>query len=262
MSSNPFTQLAYGRVHIRRFGSTLPPFELGAYRQVEFTPELNELTVADPRTLANSELDGVSRPAGGTLEGELLELKPETLAALLAARRVTVESAEVDDEVAVVMIGRTTMLKYLPLTITEVTDNAGTETYVANVDYVKTPGGIRVLPGGALATDIAAAAADEDGNKSLSVKVTYERCKTDLIQAFMKGREYWEVFVETMNEAGQLDGRRVTFRRARIALSGSLPLINRDDFAAIGVSFTLSQDPNFFVPDESAFFVWENEVVD
>ncbi len=262
MSGNPFTQLNYGRVHIRRFGSTLPPFELGAFRQTEFTPELTELTVADPRTLANSELDGVSRPAGGTLEGELLELAPETLVALLAARRQTVESVAVADESVVVMVGRTSMLKYLPLSITEVASTDDATTYTANLDYVKTPGGIRVLPGGPLATAINAVAADPDGNKSLPVKVTYECCKTDLIHAFMKGREFWEVFVETMNEAGQLDGRRVRFRRARIGLSGSLPLINRDDFAAIGVSFTLSQDPNFFVPNESAFFVWENEVVE
>ncbi|WP_330114920.1 hypothetical protein SA496_01235 [Pseudomonas sp. JS3066] len=262
MSDNPFTQLNYGRVHVRRKGSTLPPFELGAYRQVEFTPELNELTVADPRTLANSELDGVSRPAGGALEGELLELAPETLVALLAGRRQTVASESVADESVVVMIGRTSMLKFLPLSITSVKSVDDVTTYVANTDYVKTPGGLRVLPGSPLAEAIAAVAADTDGYKSLPVKVTYVRCKTDLIQAFMKGREFWEVFIETMNEAGQLNGRRVTLRRARIALSGSLPLINRDDFAAIGVTFNLSQDPNFFVPDESAFFVWEDEVID
>ncbi|MCY1436857.1 hypothetical protein D9M71_529950 [compost metagenome] len=196
------------------------------------------------------------------MEGELLELVPETLAALLAARRVVIETGAVADEETVVMVRRTSMLKYLPLSITSVKSVDDVTTYVANIDYVKTPGGIRVLPGGELATAIEAQAADADGNKSLSVKVAYSRCKTDLIQAFMKGRQFWEVFVETMNEAGQLDGKRVRFRRARIGLTGSLPLINRDDFAAVGITFTLSQDPNFFVPDESAFFVWENEVVE
>lgn len=259
-SMDLFAQLNYGKVYIRRKGSTLPPFELGPMRNLGFTPELTELTIADPRTRSNSELSGVSRPAGGTLQGELLALPPESLATLLAGTRHEVASGSVPSEDIVVMVGRDSMTKRLPLKITELTSADGATDYDENVDFVKTPGGIRILPGGALATAIDAATADADGNKSLVCKVAYTSPKTSVVQAFMKAREYYEVFIVTMNEAGQDMGRRVTFRRSRIALSGDLPLINRDDFAVIGVTFTLSEDPDFSFAGESAFFYWEEEL--
>lgn len=258
--SDIYTQLNYGRIHIRLKGSTLPPFELGPMRTLGFTPELEELSVKDPRTISNSELDGVSRAAGGKLDGELLELPPETMAALLAAQRTVVPTGTHTDEPHSAMIGRTSMTTRLPLAVTSVKSDDGTKTYEAGKDYVKTPGGIRWLAAGELATDIAAATADADGNKSVPVKVVYTSPKINLVQAYTKGRQFWEVFIETMNEAGQLNGRRVTFRRARMALSGELPLINREDFAAIGVSFTLSEDPDFFGAGQSAMMVVEEDI--
>lgn len=258
--SEIYTQLNYGRVHIRPKGSTLPPFELGPMRTVNFTPELEELTIKDPRSLSNSELDGVTRATGGKLEGELLELPPETLVALLAGQRTEVPTGTEAAESHSAMVGRTAMTKRLPLAITSVKSADLVTTYLANIDYVKTPGGIRWLAGGVLAVDIAAAAADADGNKSLPVKVAYTYPKMRLVQAFTKGRQFWEVFIETMNEAGQQTGRRVTFRRARMALSGELPLINREDFASIGVTFTLSEDPDFFAAGESAMMLIEEDI--
>ncbi|WP_263148020.1 hypothetical protein, partial [Pseudomonas sp. RIT-PI-AD] len=250
--SDALTQLHYGRVSVRRKGSTKPPFELGAMRAVGFTPEQNEITIADPRSRTNSELDGVSRPSGGALEGELLELPPESLVALLAGNRVEIPQGAVANEPARAMVRRTTMTKYLPVAIAELASADGSTVYEAGRDYVKSPGGFRVLAGGDLAADILASPLDAEGERSLPVVVSYSYPKTDLIHAFTQGRQYYEVFIETLNEAGQLEGRRIFIRRARIALSGAFPLINRDDFAAIGVKFALSEDPDFFGADESA----------
>jgi len=259
--SDIYTQLNYGQVYIRPKGSTLPPFPLGPMDNVSMTPELNEITRADPRTLSNSELDGVSRPSGGTLTGELLELPPETITALLAGTRTEVATGTKTDEVHSAMTGRTSMTVRLPLAVTSVKSSDDLTTYVAGTDYVKTAGGVRWLAGGQLATDIAAATPDADGHKSVPVKITYTFPKVGLIEAFKKGRQFFEVYVNTVNEAGQLNGRRVTFWRARMGLSGELPLINRDDFASIGVTFTLSEDPDRFGLDESALMTWEEEVV-
>ncbi|MBU1282879.1 MAG: hypothetical protein KJ989_15260 [Gammaproteobacteria bacterium] len=261
MSNEIYTQLNYGQVYIRRKGSTLPPFPMGPMANVSFTPELEEITIKDPRTLSNSELDGVSRPAGGTVTGDLLELPPETMTELLAATRTEVPTGTITDEDHSAVIGRTSMTVRLPLAVTEITNVAGDVTYLPNVDYVKMPGGIRWVDGGALATDIAGETADADGIKSLPVKVTYTFPKVGLIQAFTRGRQFYEVFVSTVNEAGQLTGRRVTFHRARLALSGELPLINRDDFAQIGVTLALSEDPDRFGLGESAMMTVEEEAV-
>lgn len=255
------TLLHYGRVHARVKGSTLPPFQLGPMRALGVNIEQNEIVIKDPRTITDSELDGVSRPSGGTVQGELLEFPPETLVALLNANRTEVPTGTATDEAHAAMVGRTSMTFRLPLAITSVKSADDVTTYVAGTDYVKTPGGVQWLDGGDLAADIAAAVADADGNKSVPVKVTYTYPTINLIQAFKRGRQYYEVFVETMNEAGQLNGRRVTFRRARMALGGDLPLINRDEFAVIPVTFTLSEDPNYFGSDESGLMVWEEEVV-
>jgi hypothetical protein len=259
--SDLHTQLNYGQVYVVPYGSTLPPFPMGPMDGVNMTSELDEITRADPRTLSNSELDGVSRPSGGTLTGSLLELPPETLTALLAATRTEIATGTNTDEVHSAMTGRTSMTARLPLAITSIKSSDGLTTYVSGVDYVKMAGGVRWLAGGDLATDIAAATPDADGHKSVPVKITYTFPKVSLIEAFKKGRQFYKVYVNTVNEAGQLNGRRVTFWRARMALSGDLPLINRDSFAEVGVTFTLSEDPDRFGMEESALMSWEEQVV-
>jgi hypothetical protein len=261
MSNEIYTQLNYGQVYIRRKGSTLPPFPMGPMANVNFTPETEEITQKDPRTVNNSELDAVTRSSGGTVTGDLLELPPETMTELLAAKRVEVATGTNTDEPQVAVIGRTSMTVRLPLAVTEITNVGGTVTYLPNVDYVKMPGGIRWLDGGALATDIAAETADADGIKSLAVLVTYTFPKTRLIEAFVRGRQFYEVFVNTVNEAGTLTGRRAQFHRARMALTGELPLINRDSFAEIGVTLTISEDPARFGMEESALLTIEEEAV-
>lgn len=261
MSNDIYTQLNYGQVYIRLKGSTLPPFPMGPMANVNFAPELEELTIKDPRTLSNTELDGVSRPSGGTVTGDLLELPPETMTELLAGTRTVIPTGTNTDEAHSAVLGRTSMTIRLPLAITEITNVAGDVTYLPNVDYVKMPGGVRWLAGGALATEIAAATADADGIKSVPVKVTYTFPKVGLVQAFTRGRQFYELFVSTVNEAGQLTGRRATFHRVRMALSGELPLINREDFAQIGVTFTISEDPDRFGLGESALLTVEEEAV-
>lgn len=257
-----YTQLNYGQLYIRLKGSNLPPFPMGPMANVNFTPELQEITVADPRSLSNTELDGVSRPAGGTVTGDLLELPPETMTELLAAKRIVIPTGTKTDEDHRAVVGRTSMTQRLPLAVTEITNVAGDVTYLPNVDYVKMPGGIRWLSGGVLATEIAAATADASGIKSVPVKITYTYPQVNLVEAFTRGRQFYELFVSTVNEAGQLTGRRATFHRVRMALSGELPLINREDFAQVGVTFTISEDPDRFgLPGESALLTVEEEAV-
>ncbi|WP_324730976.1 phage tail tube protein [Pseudomonas paeninsulae] len=260
--SDLYTQLNYGQVYIVPYGSSLSAYPLGPMDNVSMSSELDEITRKDPRTLSNSELDGVSRPSGGTLTGDLLELPPETLTALLAGTRTEVPTGTNTDEVRTAMPGRTSMTARLPLAITSIKSSDDLTTYVAGTDYVKMAGGVRWLAGGQLATDVAAATADADGHKSVPVKITYTFPKSSLIEAFKKGRQFYKVFVNTVNEAGQLNGRRVTFHRARMALTGDLPLINRDSFAEIGVTFTLSEDPDRFGMDESALMTWEEEIIE
>lgn len=260
--SDLHTQLNYGQVYVVPYGSTLAPFPLGPMTEVNMGSELDEITIKDPRTLSNAELDGVSRPSGGTLTGNLLELPPETLTALLAGTRTEIATGTNTDEVHSAMAGRTSMTVRLPLAITSIKSSDGVTTYLPNVDYVKMAGGVRWLANGELATDIAAATPDADGYKSVPVKITYTFPKSSLIEAFKKGRQFYRVYVSTVNEAGQLNGRRITFWRARMALTGDLPLINRDSFAEIGVTFTLSEDPDRFGMDESALMSWEEEIIE
>lgn len=238
------TLLHYGTVKVRPYGSAPMPFmELSAMADVNSSREVEELTIADPRSPYNSELDGRSRPGAMRLTGNLLDLKPEVFAALLESAKVEAQSGTATDEQHIAEIGRTSVTERLVSTVTKVSSDDGATVYVADTDYIATVDGVVYLAGGQLETDINAATPGPDGVKRLPVKITYSYPMSYNVEAFTKGRQYWEVVVSTKNEAGSNQSRKVTFHRARLAIGGDLPLINRDDFGVVPIEITCSADP-------------------
>lgn len=258
---NPYTQLFRGT-------TSLAAYPGHAYQEVfklqgtEAEPETAEITIPDPTRVGLPELDGVTSTSGITITGEAVSMSPAALAILAYGSVERVPSGDVVDEEHDAYVDGIIALSHMPLAITEVTDDAGAVTYEKGVDYAQTPGGLRVLLGGALAAAIDASAAVPGGRKRLPIKVTFSYPAVDLVKLYNTGRKFWRVMFEQINEGGANEKRVVKCRYARISLNGGLPLNQGAEFGVVPVSIKLLPDPVIIESDESAIWTMEYQVIE
>ncbi len=155
-------------------------------------------------------------------------------------------------------IGRDIMLAEFPLEVTSVQDE-DMEVYERNVDYAVTHVGLRILPGGALATKIAGTTAGPGELKKLPITVEYSYPTADVIKPFVSGQKYFRVLFGQINEGGNNERRRIRCFYCKISLNGGVPLNQGSDFGTIPVSIKLLADPNIVDASEAAMWDWKVE---
>lgn len=252
-----YTQLFRGITSVAPYPSNVFQ-ELFKLQTTSAEPQSTEITIPDPTRLGLPELDGVTSISGMNITGEAVDLSPAAAAVLMYGSVEKVPAGEVDEEVQDAYVDRIIRLAHIPLVVGAVTGAGGTPTYVRGVDYAVTPGGIRVLKGGALATAINATTAPVDGGlKRLAIEISYSYPTVDVVKAFITTRRFYRVMFEQINEGGNGEKRRITCYYARISLNGGVPLNQGTDFGTIPVQITLLPDPNIYEPGESAIWTWE-----
>lgn len=257
-----YTQLFRGPVKVAPYPSRVFE-ELFKLQNVTVEPETTEITIQDPSRLGLPELDGVTSTTALNCTGEAVNFSPAAAAAILYGSIDRVPSGSKTGEEHDAFVDRTIMLENIPLAVTKVTGEGGNPVYVRGVDYAVTPGGIHVLPGGALADDINDEAAPSDGGlKRLPIEVDYTYPTVDVIKPFTTGRKFYRVLFEQVNEAGDGEKRRTLAYYVRISLNGGLPLNQGAEFGVIPVQLRFLPDPNIFDVGEAAIFKMEVENTD
>ncbi|YCH24104.1 DUF4815 domain-containing protein [Pseudomonas sp. D1-3] len=232
-------------------------------QNVTAEPEQTEITIQDPEKLGLPELDGVTQTTAINITGEAVNFSPAAAAVILYGSVERVPSGTVEEETHDAYVDRTIRLANIPLVVSSVTPAGGGTPYVRGLDYSVTPGGIRVLLGGALATAINASAAPSDGGlKRLPIEVNYTYPTVDVIKPFTTGRKFYRVMFEQINEAGDGEKRRITCYYARISLNGGMPISQGAEFGVIPVSIRLLSDPNIFEPGEASIYMMEVQNTD
>lgn len=256
------TQLFRGRTSVAPYPSHVFE-ELFKLQTISAEPDSTEITIADPTRLGLPELDGVTAISAINITGEAVDFSPAAAAVLLYGSAEKVPSGDVDEEVQDAYVDRTIRLAHIPLVVASVTGAGGTPVYVKGVDYSVTPGGIRVLKGGTLATAINATTAPVDGGlKRLPIEISYSYPTVDVVKTFTQTRRFYRVMFEQINEAGSGERRRITCFYARISLNGGLPLNQGTEFGTIPVQIRLLPDPDIFEPGEAAIFTMEVQDTD
>lgn len=255
------TQLFRGNTLVAPYPSHVYQ-ELFKLQNTSAEPETTDINISDPTRLGLPELDGVTSTSAINVTGEAVNFSPAAAAVLMFGSVERVPSGTVAAEEQNAYVDRTIKLAHMPLTVTSVKQadaDVGDPPYVRGVDYAVTPGGIKVLLGGQLATDINAEAAPGDGGlKRLAIKIAYTYPTVDVTKPFTTGRKFYRVMFEQVNEAGDGEKRRVQCFYARITLNGGLPLNQGAEFGVIPVSIRLLADPNIFDAGEAA--IWQFEV--
>lgn len=258
-----YTQLFRGRTNVAPYPSHIFE-ELFKLQTTSAEPDSTEITIPDPTRLGLPELDGVTAISAINITGEAVDFSPAAAAVLLYGSVEKVPSGTVaEPEVHNAYVDRTIRLAHIPLVVTSVTGAGGNPVYVKGVDYAVTPGGIRVLKGGTLATAINATVAPVGGGlKTLPIEIDYSYPTVDVVKPFTTSRKFYRVMFEQINEGGNGEKRRITCFYARISLNGGLPLNQGTDFGTIPVQIRLLPDPDIFESGEAAIFTMELQDTD
>lgn len=259
--SQPYTQLFRGPTSICAYPGW--NFEqIFRLQNIQGEPDTSEITVQDPTRVGLPELDGVTAWKAVNLTGEAVDFSPAAAAVCLYGSIERTPSGTATGEACVAYVGKTIRLRHIPLTVAQVTSDDGDTVYIKNKDYAVTPGGIKILVGGDLASAIAAVTAGPGVEKSLPILVDYDYPTVDLIKPFTAGRKYYRVMCEQINEGGGNERRRVIGYYARISLNGGMPLLSGDEFATIPVQIRLLPDPEIIEVGEASMWTIEHQVID
>ena len=256
-----YTQLFRGHVSVGAYPSWGLE-EIFNRQNVNAEPESSEISIPNPTRIGLPELDGVTSTSAINITGEAVDFSPRAAGIALYGSVERVPSGSEEDEPHDAYVGGDIVLQHLPLAVTAVTSDDGVTVYTRGTDYAVLPGGIRVLPGGALAADINAETAGVDGRKKLPILVSYSYPTVDLIKPFTQGRKFYRVMFAQVNEGGANEKRRIKCFYARISLNGGMPITQGAEFGSIPVSIRLLPDPNVYEPGDAAFFTIEHEAVD
>lgn len=231
--------------------------ELFKLQDVTAEPTTNEITIADPTRIGLPPLDTVQTVSQIDISGEAVDFSPRAAAVLMyGSVEQTPSGTKTDEHDA--YIGRDIILSEFPLEVDEVTDEDAVE-YERNVDYAVTHVGLRILPGGALATKIAAQAADPGELKKLPIEVKYTYPAADVIKPFIEGQKHYRVLFGQINEGGNNERRRIRCFYCKISLNGGLPINQGTDFGTVPVKITLMADPNIVDAAEASMWDWKVE---
>ena len=217
-------------------------------------PTTTEITIPDPTRIGLPPLDSLISTSEIVLNGEAVAFSPAAAAIAMYGSVTNVPAGSVVDEAHTAYIDRTIMLTHIPLEVTSVTADGVSGPYQRNIDFAVTPGGIRILPGGRLADDIAA-----ESELRLPIKVSYSYPTVDVIKPFISGQKYYRVLLSQINEGGNSEKRRIQCFYCRIALNGGIPLNQGAEFGVIPVQIRLLADPNIVDVGEAAMWQWEVE---
>ncbi|MCY1343892.1 hypothetical protein D9M68_251810 [compost metagenome] len=213
-----------GIMKMRKAGTGVPFEDVGLVSTYQQAHETNNLRVENTRTPLGGTFDKLDKVTAMNLAIFFREFNSLNLANLLWADIRDVPSAAVEDEVAIVQAGKTTMLAKMPLEITSVVDDAtGLVEFDEDIDFKMTGAGIEVLEGSALDTAIGA-------TTNYKVKVTYTCAAYDEIEALTNSGEEWEVLFEGKNAVGTKKRVNNLYFRVKFGIAESLDWISVEDF--------------------------------
>lgn len=260
MSLMQYTQLFRGPVEIAPWPSRVFE-EVFKLQNMTAEPTTTEIVIPDPSRIGLPPLDSVTSTSEIILTGEAVSFSPQACAIAMYGSVTRVPGGTVDAETVDGYIDRTIMLKYIPLAVASVTSEDGTVTYTRNIDYAVTASGLRILPGGPLATAIAAIEPVAGELKHLPLKVAYTYMDFDVIKPFTTGQKFWRVLVGQVNEGGNGERRRIECFYCKITLNGGIPLNQGAEFGVIPIQIKLLADPNILDADEAAMWQWEVQAI-
>ncbi|MBG6290791.1 hypothetical protein I5I61_25315 [Pseudomonas nitroreducens] len=244
-----------GHLKAREVGSGLPFQKVGLVSTIQHATETNSLTLADTTTPQGGEYDSLDRVTSVSLSINFREIFSWVLAALVWGSVTSVAATTVTGEEHVADVDGTIALAQMPLTISSVSNEAGTTDYDEFDDWVMTGSGIEVVAGGALETAIKAAAP----GTPFKVSVDYSSAAVDVIEALTNSGKTFEFIFEGENAAGTQKRVEARFFQCRLNLATQMDWINTEDFGGFQATAKVLRDPTKVGAGTSKYFKIKKE---
>lgn len=238
-----------GHLKLREYGSGLPFQKVGLVSTIQHATETNTLTLNDTTTPQGGEYDSLDRVTSVTLTINFREIFTWVLAALVWGSATEVAAATHTGEIKRAGVDGTIALDHMPLTISGVSNEAGTTDFDEDDDWIMTGSGIQVVPGGALEAAIIAA-----GTTPYNVSVDYSSAAVDVIEALTNSGKTFEFLFEGENAAGTQKRVEARFFMCRLNLATSMDWINTEDFGAFEATAKVLRDDSRVGAGTSKYF--------
>ncbi len=245
------TFMVAGRVLCRPAGTGKPFEPMGLGSTMTQNHEVNKLTLRNTMIPNGGNYDSASQVSAMNLAFNFREFFSANFARLLWATVTDLPSGPVTGEVVTVGVGQISMLKNMPLSITTVVDaDTGLVEYDEDIDFLLTGSGIEPLPGGALATAIAAA---EAASEEYQLEIDYVSAPIDDIQPLAGSAVELELLFEGVNAVGTQKRVNSLYYRCKFDLVAALEWINVEDFMGMESTCEVLADSSRSGPGKSAF---------
>lgn len=257
MATRKETVVIGGHLKAREAGSGLPFQKVGLVSTIQHTTETNSLSLADTTTPQGGEYDSLDRVTSVGLAINFREIYTWVLAALVWGSATSVAATTITGEKHTAATAGTIALDKMPLTISGVSNEAGTTDYDEFDDWVMTGSGIEVVAGGALDTAIKAA----PSSTPFKVSVDYSSAAEDVIEALTNSGKVFEFLFEGENAAGTQKRVEARFFQCRLNLATTMDWINTEDFGGFEATAKVLRDDSKVGAGVSKYFRIKKELV-
>jgi len=216
-----YPYLSVGKVYARIAGAAAGLMDIGDASKLDLAVKEDKKKQMDSGKLGGGVRATVSRITEVTLSMTLNDLNKTNVARALFGAEAAVTGASVLDEVVTAYKGALVPLVHLNPTAVTVTSADAVTTYSGVTDYEVRPGGIYILPTGAIAD-------------AASLKVDYTYAAYDKVEAMTTGAIILELHFEGLNEANSGKPVVVDIYRAQLSPTKALSLLG-DKFADLAV---------------------------
>lgn len=223
-----YPYLGSGKIYARVAGAPAGLMEMGNASKLELAIKEDKQKLKDFTKPGGGTYASVSRISEATLSMTLNDLNKTNVARAIFGTESAVAGAAVLDEVVTAYKGALVPLAHPNPTALVVTLEAGTPTYVANVDYEVRASGLYIIPTGAIAD-------------AASLKVDYSYASYHKVEAMTSTAITLELHFEGLNEANSGKPVVVDVYRAQLSPTKALSLLG-DKFADLQVEAEVLAD--------------------
>lgn len=193
--------------------------------------ETEEKSIPNNTTGGGGKWDSLTRITGAKASASMYDLSADNLALATNGTIAAVTAGALVDEVYTsTALGEIVpTLNLIDTAVAPVVkNNAGTTTYVVNVDYTVSPAGITPLVGGAIAP-------------ATAFKVSYTKKASSVVEMLTAAVGEYTIMIDGLNEADSGKAVRLTLHRCKPAATSEISWIG-DDFATLPVDFEMLPD--------------------
>ena len=225
-----YPYLGSGKIYARVAGALAGLLPLGNASELELAVKDEKKTLKDYTKPGGGTYASVSRIDSVTAKMKLHDLNKTNVARAVFGTEAAVAGAAVLDEVVTAYKGALVPLAHPGPTAVVVTNSAATTTYVANVDYELSAGGIVIIDTGAILD-------------AQSLKVDYTFAAYSKVEGMTTGAVTLELHFEGLNEANSDKPVILDVWRAQLSPTKALALLG-DKFSEIDVEAEVLKDPS------------------